>query len=401
MVPIDPPAVAKRGSVQSSKRKIRVVRIITASYVVPWHLENTLKRLPKDFEVCVVGEDVSRYKDLYPDVKWVDIEIHRKISLIADLLALFQLCRLFVAYKPDIVHSIMHKAALLTAIAGFICRIPVRVNTFTGQYWATKAGFARAVYYASDWLVNLLNTVCLTDSQSQSDFLHVHGISHAGKPLPVLLKGSLSGVDIERFDRRKLADRATHLRRELRLEEGCFAFLYLARKTRDKGAIDIINAFSSVSRAHSSVRLLFVGPDESNGELESLVRSKPDVFRSVLSINHGVDNREDYLAVSNVLCLPSYKEGFGSIVIDAAALGVPTIGSNIPGLVDSIEDGKTGVLFPAGDIEALAKIMVSTLENRKKFENMGAAAKARVEQYFTADLIYDALKAFYLECISK
>lgn len=377
--------------------KLKVVRIITASYNVPWHLENTLKRLPKDFEVCVVGQGVSFYKDLYPNVKWVDIDINRKINLISDLLALLALCRFFIAYKPDIVHSIMHKAALLTAIAGFICRVPVRINTFTSQYWATKTGLARAVYYTSDWLVNLLDTVCLTDSPSQSAYLHEHKISKSGMPLPVLLKGSLSGVDIDRFDWQTLPELAMNLRKELGLEGAQFVFLFLARKSRDKGAIDIIKAFAAVCRLHPEAKLLFVGPDESNGEIDRLYKSNPDIFNNVVSVNRAVNNREVYLAVSDVLCLPSYKEGFGSIVIDAAAQGVPTIGSNIPGLVDSIQDGQTGILFPVGDVEALTNIMLDFLENQNKYANMGLTARARVEEYFTADLMYEALKNFYLE----
>ena len=378
-------------------KKLKIIRVITASHVVPWHLENTLKRLPMDFEVCVAGQGVSIYKDKYPDVKWVDIDINRKINLISDVGSLFALCRLFISYKPDIVHSIMHKAALLTAVAGFICRVPVRINTFTSQYWATKKGFARAVYYASDWLVNWLDTACLTDSPSQSVYLYEHKVLKAGKPLPVLLKGSLSGVDLARVDWHTLPARAIRLRKELGLVEGDSVFLYLARKTRDKGAIDTLFAFAEVCRLHPKARLLFVGPDESNGEIERIKSINQDVFKNVININQSVNDREVYLAVSDILCLPSYKEGFGSIVIDAAAQGLPAIGSNIPGLVDSIQDGQTGVLFPAGNVEALTKLMLDFLENPSKYREMGLAARARVDKYFTADLLYDALKTEYFE----
>src|SRR5262249_502291 len=151
-----------------------------------WHLANTLKRLPDDFDVCVAGQGVSAYAQFYPNVKFVDIDINRKINLISDFISLASLCRLFLSYKPDIVHSIMHKGALLTAVAGFICRVPVRINTFTSQLWATETGLASKLYYVSDWLTNFLNTRCLTDSPSQSDFLLAHNISDGGKPLAVL-----------------------------------------------------------------------------------------------------------------------------------------------------------------------------------------------------------------------
>ncbi|MEO8332687.1 MAG: glycosyltransferase [Gallionella sp.] len=380
--------------------KLKVIRVVTASYVVPWHLANTLDRMPADFEVCVVGQGVSSCGDSYPDVRWVDIDLERKINLVSDLFALFALCRIFISCKPDIVHSIMPKAGLLTAVAAFICRVPVRIHTFTGQVWATKSGPARMFYYWMDRLINSLNTICLTDSPSQSAYLHAHKISNSGRPLPVLSKGSLSGVDVARFDLPALTEQAGQLRKQFELDESNFVFAFIARKTRDKGAVDMLRAFAAVSRIHPNSRLLFVGPDESGGEVGRLLESDPGLFNNVLDVGQ-VENHELYLAISDVLCLPSYREGFGTIVIDAAALGVPAIGSNIPGLVDSIVDGQTGVLFPAGDVDALAGIMKDFLENMGKYKKMRLHAKARVDEFFTADLLYGALKALYLELADK
>ena len=390
------PVIGKLDQPEATPAKLKVVRVVTASYVVPWHLANTLERAPADFEVSVVGQDVSTCKDMYPDVRWVDIDLDRKINLFSDFLALFALCRFFISSKPDIVHSIMPKAGLLTAVAGFICRVPVRIHTFTGQVWATKTGPARMFYYWLDRLINALNTICLTDSPSQSAFLLAHKISRAGSALPVLSKGSLSGVDVERFNLPALAERAGHLRMQLGLDETHFVFAFIARKTRDKGAIDMLRAFAAVSRDHPGARLLFVGPDESGGEIGGLRRAEPELFNNVIDVGKA-ENHELYLAISDVLCLPSHREGFGTIVIDAAALGVPAIGSDIPGLVDSIQDGKTGLLFPVGDVGALARIMAEFLENPAKFQTMRLQAEARVKEFFTADLLYGALKALYLE----
>lgn len=375
--------------------KLKVVRVVTASYVVPWHLRNTLRRMPADFEVCVVGQDVSKNKDLYPNVKFVDIKINRKTSLISDALALIALCKFFFAYKPDIVHSIMPKAGLLTSLAGFICRVPIRIHTFTGQTWVAKAGLSRHFYYWLDRLINLLNTICLTDSPSQSAFLQKHGISSYGQPLPVLSKGSLSGVDITRFNLLSLTESANQLRASLGLGKEHFVFGFIARKTRDKGAIDVLKAFSSVSAIFQEARLLFVGPDE-DGEIERLYKTNPELFVNVIDVGH-VSNPEVYLAITDVLCLPSYREGFGSIVIDAAALGVPAIGSCIAGLIDSIENNQTGLLFPVGDVDELVKIMLTFVDDPSMRKAMGRSAKARVDEFFTADRLYTALKEFYFK----
>ena len=380
--------------------KLKVVRVVTASYVVPWHMANTLQRMPADFDVTVVGQGVSIHQDAYPGIRWIDIDLNRKVRIFSDLASLWALCRFFISHRPDIVHSIMPKAGLISALAGFICRVPVRMHTFTGQVWATQRQPARAFTYCIDRLINGLNTICLTDSASQSAFLLQKNISHQGNPLPVLASGSLSGVEPSRFDRRQLQSRIDNFRSELGIGTEDFVFVTIARKSLDKGAADLLSAFSLVAATHPDAKLLFVGPDESDGWLPTLKRTTPAMFNRVINVG-AVDSHEAYLCLGNVLCVPSHREGFGSIVIDAAAAGLPAIGSNIVGLVDAIDDGNTGVLFPAGDIEKLAGTMCSMLENRPRCIEMGAAAKRRVESLFTADKLYAALRAFYLAQVNR
>lgn len=378
------------------KSKFKIVRVVTIHECVPRFLENNLKRMSKDFDVCVIGQNVSRYRYEYPDIYWVDVDIQRKISIYSDIHALIALCKFFIVYKPHIVHSTMPKAGLLSAIAGFLCRVPVRVHTFTGQVWTNKRGLSRSLLYFSDRVVNFLNTVCLTDGPAQSAFLHENRITAKGKPLPVLLKGTLSGIDMNRFRLDVIDDRAEKLRKELMIDGSSFVFAFIARKTLVKGAIDILKTFSKVSKISPRAKLLFVGPDESDGELDALIDLHPDILNNVINIGV-VSDHEVYLAISNVHCLPSYREGFSTVTLDAAALGLPTIGSNIPGLMDSIEDGISGVLFPAGDLDKLAQAMLLLMEDHELCKQMGQSAKQRVETYFTADQLYDALRNFYFE----
>ena len=373
--------------------KPRVIRLVTEAEVILFHMQNTLKRLSADFEVCVVGAGVSRYRIDFPNVTFVDINITRKPNLLADWHALIGLCKLYRAYQPDIVHSIMPKAGLLSALAGFFTGVPTRLHTFTGQVWAARSGLSRRAYRLLDKIITTLNTTCTTDSFSQSKFLYENGISKKGIPLPVLCEGSLSGVDLDRFNLHSTAAEANILRTKLGFDQK-FVFTFIARKTRDKGAIDILRAFSSVVATFSDARLLFVGPDE-DGEIDRLVTGHPELFVGVTNVGQ-VTNHEIFLAVTDVLCLPSYREGFGSIVIDAAAMQVPTIGSRIPGLTDSIVDGKTGLLSSPGNLSELVEHMQHLLKNPTLRHKMGVAAKARVDEVFTADLLYVALRDFYL-----
>jgi glycosyltransferase involved in cell wall biosynthesis len=376
-------------------KKLKVIRVVTSSECVPWHLGNTLHRITKDFDVCVVGKNVSNYKNIYPNIEWVDININRNISPISDLVAIYNLCKLFLKYKPDIVHSIMPKAGLLTSISGFLCRVPTRIHTFTGQIWAAKTGIHRAFFKAIDRLIIKLNSICLTDSPSQSNFLYKEGITINNKPLPVLLIGSLSGVDISRFNKSKTEHEAKNLLTQLGITERDFIFGFIARKSFDKGAIDLIKAFSEVLKTYKNIKLLFVGPDESDGKVDLLLSSNPLVKENIFNIDK-VNNHEVYLAITDVLCLPSYREGFGSVVIDAAAMGVPTIGTSIPGLRDAIVDNQTGILIEVGNVQELTIAMKKFIDHRDIKLQMGKNATLRVKEFFTADLLYLALKDLYL-----
>lgn len=376
--------------------KLKVLRVVTSQECVQWHLDNTLKRMILDFEICVAGDGVSAYSTIYPQIKWVDVALVRKINPFLDLKALIQLCALICKYQPHIVHSIMPKAGCLAAIAGWICRAPVRIHTFTGQVWATKLGAVRYLLKKMDQLVIRLNTLCLTDSPSQSYFLGQEGLMWRGQPLPVLSQGSLSGVDLLRFRRPELKAECSSLKAKLGLPDEVFIFAYIARKSVDKGALDILDVFSSLLKDYPYVYLLFVGPDESNGEVENRLNEIPKLRERVVNVGR-VDNPEVYLGISHVLCLPSYREGFGSIIIDAAAMGLPAIGSNIPGIMDAIQDEHTGYLFPTADLLALKRCMINYIEHPDVLKKMGDAARIRVEKYFSADVLYEALKALYLK----
>jgi glycosyltransferase involved in cell wall biosynthesis len=374
--------------------RLKVLRVVTVHECVLWHLGKTLDELAKHFDVTVAGEGVSRYADRFPDIAWVDIDIPRKAQPLKDLKSLFQLFRLCRRLRPDVVHSIMPKAGLLTALAARAAGITVRMHTFTGQVWDTKTGFSRRVYKLLDRVVVRLNSVCLTDSPSQSLHLHANGVSLRGQPLPVLGKGSLVGVDLERFDPERIRSSAQVTRSSLALSDANFVITFIARKSRDKGALDMLKSFSVAKKSAPDMRLLFIGPDESAGEIDRLRQTESSLFDAVLE-RGTVANHEEYLLISDLLCMPSYREGFGSVVIDAAALGVPCVGSRIAGLVDSIDDGKTGLLHPPGDIAKLAELLLQLHRDRDRLAALGQEARTRTRTYFSSEVMGRLLVDFY------
>jgi len=373
-------------------KRIKLLRVITQAEVVPWHLKNFIDRSDDEYELFITGNNVTRYKLDYPNVTFIDNEILRKVSLIKDFKALLRLIFICIKVRPQIIHSIMPKAGLLSSIAGIITLVPIRIHTYTGQVWATKSGLKREVFRFVDKIIKILCTKCLTDSPSQSFFLAKNGVLEHGNPISYLGRGSLSGVALDRFNIDLIKDRNI-LRKELGIGVNDFVYIYLARKSLVKGIKELFESFSEIAYL-PDLKLLFIGPDESNGLLSELFIKYQNISNKIISLDI-VKNHEKYLAMSDVLCLPSSSEGFGTIVIEAAALGIPTIGFDIVGLSDAIEHDKTGILVPYKNVKLFSKAMIELHDNETKMHELKIKARERVLEFFSADIIYKYQSEFY------
>jgi glycosyltransferase involved in cell wall biosynthesis len=372
--------------------KVRLVRVVTQAEVVDWHLRNFIERSVDDFDLYIVGDNVSRYTGIYRNVKFVDIKIKRKTNLIYDTYALFKLWFILIKIKPLILHSIMPKSGFLCAVVGFFMRVPIRIHTFTGQVWYTMTGVERFLHMSFDKIIYKLNTFCVTDSPSQSKFLEKNGFRNRFGPIKCLGIGSLSGVNLKIFTLDLIRSKYD-VRRDLSIDNDDFVFVFLARKTIVKGIKELIESYAKISN-FGKFKLLFIGPDESGGEVERLLNEHIDIKDQIICLDK-VKNHERYLVASDVLCLPSRSEGFGSIVIEAAALGIPSIGFNIVGLSDSIEDRVTGILVEPNNVDEFAKSMINLYENPDYLSYLSQNGIKRVHRFFSADYLYNEHKKLY------
>ena len=377
---------------------MRICRIATVPFFVRHHLAPQIRAtVAAGHEVQVVtspeqeGEEVSRLAG----VRYEPIPIARRIAPLADLRSLIALWRHFRRERFDLVHSTTPKAGLLTAIAARLAGVPLRLHTFTGQAWKELHGPVRWVAKMSDRLIVRLNTRCYADSASQQRFLTEQGIGHDGD-IVVLGPGSLSGVDLQKFDVGLRAS-GTALRERLGIPPAAKVVTFIGRVTRDKGICELVAAFEHLRHepAHRDLRLILVGPLEAR--LDPL---PPDVLETItrdpaIRVAGYCPEPEQYLAVTDVLCLPSYREGFGNAVIEAAAMGIPTVASRIPGPLDSIVDGETGLLVPPRDVPALAAALARVLDDDGLHARLGAAARRRAVEVFSADRISALLLAEY------
>lgn len=329
---------------------------------------------------------------LPPSVAFEPVPIQRNISLLRDVLALWKLTALFRRERYALVHSITPKAGLLAMCAAWFCGVPLRVHVFTGQVWATKTGMPRYFLKSLDRLIAVLATHVLADSPSQRQFLIDQGVVRPGR-IAVLADGSICGVDAARFKPDPVS--RNKLRAELEVPDGAVVALFLGRLNRDKGVIDLANAFVRAAQCNPDLYLFMVGPDE--GDLTPALREILLPCSAHVRFIGMTDRPEDYMAAADIFCLPSYREGFGSVIIEAAAAGVPAVASRIYGLSDAVDDGQTGLLHEARDVGGIASKLQLLASDAPLRVEMGARARERALTRFSSSRVVAAQMAFYEE----
>jgi glycosyltransferase involved in cell wall biosynthesis len=381
---------------------IRIARISTVPFFVVAQLKQQIAVMGmQGARVTVVASDEPEMALLegIEGVCCVRIDIPRSIAPWRDFHALINLYRLFRSERIQVAHSTTPKAGLLNALAAFVARVPVRLHTFTGQPWVTMHGLKRWLARASDKLIGTLSTRCYTDSASQREYLISQGIVKKSQ-LFVIGAGSLAGVNTQRFDRQRFGEaQCATLRQSLGISMEAPVLLFIGRITVDKGVRELRQAYLEIKAMGSTAHLVFVGRFDAesgvSGEILPIeLKQLPDTH-----IVGYTECPEKYLAIADILCLPSYREGFGTVVIEAAAMGVPTVGTDIYGLSDAVLDGETGLLVPPRNAEMLTTALMTLICDLPLRQAMGARAQIRARTLFNADVVNQALVAEYIHLL--
>ncbi|MDD5298967.1 MAG: glycosyltransferase family 4 protein [Gallionella sp.] len=380
--------ITRNSGARVEMKKLCFVATIPA--VVHSFLKGHISACAEQWPVSIVSTPVDKglLRDL--DAQFIPLAIERKASPWRDMLALVQLVILFRRERFDLVHSIMPKTGFLSMLAAWLAGVPHRVHTFTGQVWASKRGLKRRIFKSFDKLIVLFATHIIVDSPSQRDFLAAEGVLPQGKGI-VIGHGSICGVDAQRFHPdTQLRDA---VRTELDISSDQTVILFLGRLNRDKGMLDLAVAFADIAAQHNDIILVLVGAEEDVPftRIQEICGAHRDRLRRVTF----TPNPERYMAAADIFCLPSYREGFGQVIIEAGASGVPSVASRIYGITDAIEDGQTGLLFPAGDVAALTQALLKLIANRELRQKMGEAARVRALELFPSQKITREVLALY------
>lgn len=359
-------------------------------------LKDHIRELVKRYEVHLVAnfpnEDSSKdFREM--GVMCHQVAIERPISLSHDLKALFSLRALFRKERFDTVHSVTPKAGLLTAIAGWLADVKVRIHIFTGQVWATRKGLMRTLLKLMDKLIVTFDTHLLVDGPSQRIFLIEQGVLKE-KNSRVLANGSIAGVKLERFAiSEEVRERERHA---LGIQPDDVVFVFLGRLNHDKGIGELYEAFNRLAEECPKAKLVLYGMDEEG--YEAKVANYPNLKRDENFFYPGLTNKPfDALQGGDVFVLPTWREGFGSSVIEAQALGMPVITSDAYGVRDASVPGETALRCGVNDPEGLYRCMKEYYLHPELRKRHGAAGRERVIRCFDCNVVTAAWLKFYEE----
>jgi len=377
------------------KQSNKIIRACTVSMSVGFFVGMIPELLEMGYEVVVVSSDGPELQGVRDAGGRAEVvEMQRHISPLKDLKSLWQMIKAFRKEKPRMVHSMTPKAGLLCMMAAWLTRVPVRVHTFTGLVFPTSTGLKRRILMATDRLTCACATHIIPEGEGVKNDLINNGITK--KPIRVLGYGNVMGIDLKRFDpnNQDVIEAAKTLH-----TPGVFTFIFIGRIVRDKGINELAEAFNRLYSERQDIRLIFVGPSEDN--LDPVSNKTNEIIKSCKGIE-AVGSQKDvrpWLAASDCFVFPSYREGFPNVVIEAGAMGLPSIVTDINGSREIIIEGKNGTIVPSKNTDDLYKAMQRMVTDALWRDSLATNARqliaSRYEQSYVRQCLYD----FYAEIL--
>ncbi len=309
------------------------------------------------------------------------IRMHRKITPVRDVLSLAQLFAEVRRFRPDIVHGHTPKGGLLSMLAAFAAGTPVRVYTIHGLPFLTATGTRRALLKATERISCALATRVLAVSKSMGRAAVEHGLCPPAK-VATLADGTSNGVDGKERFRPQPSDVRRETRRAYGISDEAFVIGFVGRLAREKGVVELATAWRLVRERAPNAVLLIVGPWEDNDPIPLATRRHLQRDSRVRLLGTDWDTPRLYAAMDLVV-LPTYREGFPNVPLEAAAMGLPVVATDVPGCTDAVVDGSTGTLVPVRDAPALAKAIETYINDGALGRRHGSAARQRVLRDFT------------------
>lgn len=373
--------------------KKKIIRVTTVSTSLDALLKGQLKFLGKYYDVVGVASDVGTLDNVSKreNIRTIDVSIQREINIKKDIKSLISLIRLLRKEKPNIVHANTPKGSLLSMVAAWITRVPHRVYTVTGLRFETTSGRFRRLLILMEKITCACATKVIPEGDGVKETLIREEITK--KPLQKILNGNINGIDLNYFNRsRSIVQTAMNIKSPT----DSFTFCFVGRIVKDKGINELVNAFNMLNKEHKKTHLILVGPFEK--ELDPVEPQTEELISNHENISFvGYQNDiRPYLAASDAFVFPSYREGFPNVVLQAGAMELPSIVTDINGCNEIIIDGENGKIIPPQDTKALYKAMKYFVEHKDDIvKHMATNARPMIESRFDQKMVWNAILDMY------
>lgn len=352
-----------------------------------------LKMMEGGYEITAIsspGEKMQRFQNSTPDIKCVEVPMKRQIALGSDVKSLWKMMSVLRKERPIMIHSMTPKAGMISMVAGWLTGVPVRVHTFTGLVWPTSMGWKRKVLMMTDRLTCACATHVIPEGQGVMNDLKNGHITN--KPLKVLGYGNVKGIDLDVFNPLRFDAQKTNK----------FTFLFVGRIVGDKGINELVEAFIRIQEEYPNTQLQLVGNYNTGTDPVS-----PQTYQRMMSHEaihtvgpkFGDDLLKEY-AQADCFVMPSYREGFPNTVIEAGAMGLPCVVTDINGSREIIDSGKNGLIVPSKDVDSLYKAMRTMLCDDAARMRMASNARPMIACRFDKKFVQACLISYYEDILN-
>lgn len=351
--------------------------------------------LSKNFNITAIA---SQKEKLHEFGKENNINVHhipmeREISLFKDLYCLICFICYFIKERPYIVHGNTPKGSLLSMIAAWITRVPVRIYMCHGLRYQGCGGFKRKLLMFMERISCKCATEVICVSHGIKEVLIKDKITN--KTPVVIWNGSVSGIDTIKFNPENFKDKSS-LRQQYNIDENDFVVTFIGRLVKDKGINELVEAVNSLHSKYANIRLLLIGRFENTGNPVSDITKKIIDESDFIIATGPQPDIVPFLSITDLFAFPSYREGFGLSLMEAGAMGVPSIASNIPGCNEVVIDGKTGILIPSHSSQAIIESIDDLYNDKELLNYIKSNCRNSIIERYEQNKLWQYYKEHYL-----
>jgi glycosyltransferase involved in cell wall biosynthesis len=376
--------------------KKKLIRVSTVPESLLLLLRNQLRFLNEHYEVIGIsspGPELNLVSN-NEDIEVIPLKMYRRISIWSDIISIFRMYKILKKEKPFIIHSITPKAGLVSMIAGYFAGVPHRIHTFTGLVFPAKKGMFRFLLLNIDRIICLMSTIIIPEGEGVKNDLIRFKVTN--KKLNVIANGNVNGIDLTYFKNNSSSQNdQIILKKDLGIKEEDVVITFIGRIVVDKGIEELVSSFIELFNEIKNIKLLLVGSfekqfDHISIDSERLISSHPGIIHKTFQ-----PDIRPYLSISNIFVLPSYREGFPNVVMQAGAMDLPCVVTDINGSNEIIINNVNGVIIPSKNTDELKVALKRLILNPNERNEMAKVARQQIVQRFDQNLVWSELLKMY------